>query len=105
MFILPSWPDWAVFSRHETRHDTGHSELFTGCLGRSGACAFVSDNTKCQFEIQMSHFDACELLQQFRGFQRVGSVGLAISGPGWLEETERNVSLNANLYLNLPDWP
>src|ERR1044072_775711 len=27
MFILPSWPDWAVFSRHETRHDTGHGEL------------------------------------------------------------------------------
>src|SRR4051812_17460663 len=35
MFILPSWPDLAVFSRHETRHDTGHSELLAGCICRN----------------------------------------------------------------------
>jgi hypothetical protein len=88
MFILPSWPDLAVFSRHETRHDTGHGELLAGCLGRFGARAFSSDNTKCQSEIQMSHFGTCELLQQFRGFQRVGLVLQSISGARWLEETE-----------------
>jgi hypothetical protein len=36
----------------------------------------------------MSHFAFRELLQQFRGFQRVNPVQRAISGAEWLEETE-----------------
>jgi hypothetical protein len=46
---------------------------------------FASDNTKCQFQIQMSHFGIRELLQQFRGFQRVGGVFAPVSSVVGLE--------------------
>jgi hypothetical protein len=36
----------------------------------------------------MSHFAACELLQQFRGFQRVGLVSPVIFAAPGLEPTE-----------------
>jgi hypothetical protein len=53
----------------------------------------------------MSHFSFSELLQQFRGFQRVGRRLRAIFSASGLEQTDLNVNLNAILYLNFGNRP
>jgi hypothetical protein len=80
MFILPSWPDWAVFSCHETRHDTGHGDLLAGCTCRNAPAlssqTILNDNLKFKclilaFVSFCSNFADFNALAGFFGWFRV----------------------------------